>query len=209
MIFILKRKTMKNNNNINESILDDIKDLILNSDKELASDENYQKLKKYFEPIINGVKSSEEITTDVLIPKTTTTDDEFYKKILSCLGAEPTKGNMAFFYAWRQSEGGSAANNPFNTTKKMPGAKIYKGNTHGVKNYKSVEDGIEATCKTLKLDYYTDIVDGLKNDVGLKKLSRMSSLKKWGTGDLLASVADGYLSGNSPKPKDINKGYYA
>jgi hypothetical protein len=208
MIFILKRKTMKNNN-INESILDDIKDLILNSDKELASDENYQKLKKYFEPIINGVKSSEEITTDVLIPKTTTTDDEFYKKILSCLGAEPTKGNMSFFYAWRQAEGGTAANNPFNTTMKMPGATKYKDNTHGVKNYKSVEQGIEATCKTLKLHYYTDIVDGLKNDVGLKKLSRMSSIKTWGTSNLLASVADGYLSGNSPKPKDINKGYYA
>jgi hypothetical protein len=47
MIFILKRKVMKNNN-INESILDDIKDLILNSDKELASDETYQKLKKFF-----------------------------------------------------------------------------------------------------------------------------------------------------------------
>jgi hypothetical protein len=181
MIFILKRKKMKNNN-INESILDDIKDLILNSDKELASNETYQKLKKYFEPIINGFKSSEEITTDVLIPNTTTTDDEFYKKILSCLGAEPTKGNMSFFYAWRQAEGGSAANNPFNTTKKMPGATTYKNNTHGVKNYKSVEHGIEATCKTLKLNYYTDIVNGLKNDVGLKKLSRMSSLKKWGTG---------------------------
>jgi hypothetical protein len=208
MIFILKRKTMKNNN-INESILDDIKDLILNSDKELSSDENYQKLKKYFEPMINGVKSSEVITTDVLIPKTTTTDDEFYKKILSCLGAEPTKGNMSFFYAWRQAEGGTAANNPFNTTMKMPGATKYKDNTHGVKNYKSVEQGIEATCKTLKLHYYTDIVDGLKNDVGLKKLSRMSSIKTWGTSNLLASVADGYLSGNSPKPKDINKGYYA
>jgi hypothetical protein len=67
MIFILKRKVMKNNN-INESILDDIKDLILKSDKELASNETYQKLKKFFEPIINGVKGSEEITTDVLIP---------------------------------------------------------------------------------------------------------------------------------------------
>jgi hypothetical protein len=92
---------------------------------------------------------------------------------------------------------------------KMPGATKYKDNTHGVKNYKSVEDGIEATCKTLKLHYYTDIVNGLKNDVGLKKLSRMSSIKTWGTSNLLASVADGYLSGNSPKPKDINKGYYA
>jgi hypothetical protein len=62
---------------------------------------------------------------------------------------------------------------------------------------------VKATCDTLKLRHYTDIVDGLKNDVGLYKLSRMQSLKKWGTGGLLAKVVDGYLAGASPKPKPI------
>lgn len=140
--------------------------------------------------------------SDDKIVNKTTSDDEFYKKVLKCLGAEPTKGNMSFMYAWRQSEGGKATFNPFNTTKNMPGSTDY--NSHKVKNYQSMEDGIKATCDTLKLSYYSDIVDGLKKDVGLYELSRMEGLKKWGTGQLLAKVADGYLAGASPKPEPID-----
>ena len=131
----------------------------------------------------------------------TTTDDEFYKQVLSCVGAEPTKDNMTFMYAWRQAEGGKATNNPFNTTQKMPDATNY--NSVGVKNYKSSDDGIQATCKTLNNGRYNDIVTGLKNDVGLAELSKMESLDVWGTGDLLAQVANGYLKGNTPKPPAI------
>ena len=140
--------------------------------------------------------------SDKNVPNKTTSDDEFYKRVLRCLGAKPTKGNMSFMYAWRQSEGGKASFNPFNTTKNMPGATIY--NSHKVKNYKSMEDGVKATCETLKLGYYQDIVNGLKNDVGLYELSRMEGLKKWGTGQLLAKVADGYLAGATPKPGPID-----
>ena len=144
---------------------------------------------------INSSNNSSNVKT------ITTTDDEFYKKVLSCIGAEPTKDNMTFMYAWRQAEGGKATNNPFNTTQKMPGATNY--NSVGVKNYKSSEDGIQATCKTLNNGRYSDIVTGLKNDVGLSELSKMESLDVWGTGDLLAQVANGYLKGNTPKPPAI------
>jgi hypothetical protein len=153
----------------------------------------------------NQQSGSEYFDTDELennIPFIKTSDDEFYKKVLQCLGAEPTKGNMSFMYAWRQSEGGKATFNPLNTTKNMPGSTIY--NNHNVKNYQSMEDGVRATCETLKLGYYSDIVDGLKNDVGLYYLSRMEGLKKWGTGQLLAKVADGYLAGATPKPGPID-----
>ena len=172
--------------------------------------------KEYLEKILSGDYkkdgNSDEMSdvikkTDELIKDTNTTDDNFYEKILNCLGAKPTKGNMAFLYAWRQSEGATAANNPFNTTMKMGSTSNY--NSHGVKNYRSIDQGIEATCKTLRLPYYRDIVSGLKDDVGLYELSRMKSLEKWGTGDLVAKVADGYLSGNTPKPKPINKGRVA
>ena len=198
------------NNNINESILDDIKDLILNSDKELASDENYQKLKKYFEPIINGVKGSEEITTDVLIPNTTTTDDEFYKKILSCLGAEPTKGNMAFFYAWRQAEGGKARNNPFNTTQSKPGSTFYNclkkgvsGCKSGVRNYLSSQDGVDATVRTIKNGRYQNIINALKSGDSAEKSALALKSSPWGTGELALKVVRGYNSGSSPKPPKI------
>jgi hypothetical protein len=147
-------------------------------------------------PLIRGDNESD-------VKSITTSDDDFYKKILSCVGAEPTKDNMAFMYAWRQSEGGKATNNPFNTTHGMPNSTRYGKNTHGVKNYKTPEDGIRATCNTIKNGRYNDIIEGLKNDVGLYELSRMKSLNVWGTGPLLAKVADGYLKGNTPKPQDI------
>jgi len=139
----------------------------------------------------------------------TTTDDDFYKSVLKCLGAEPTKNNMLFMYAWRQAEGGKAKNNPFNTTMKMPGATNISNTSVGVKNYSTPEEGIEATCKTLKngrdkYGYY-NIIDGLKNDVGLSQLSDAVINSKWGTKDLLRKVTQGYVSGHSPKPHPINK----
>jgi hypothetical protein len=144
-----------------------------------------------------------EKTDDVdKLQNKTTSDDNFYKQILKCVGAEPTKDNMSFMYAWRQAEGGKASFNPFNTTKSVPNATNY--NSANVKNYKTMEDGVKATCDTLKLGYYTDIVNGLKKDIGLYELSRLGGLKKWGTGDLLAKVADGYLSGSTQKPSPIN-----
>jgi hypothetical protein len=139
------------------------------------------------------------------LPDKTTSDDYFYKSVLKCLGAEPTKSNMLFMYAWRQAEGGGAKNNPFNTTQKMEGATNY--NKIGVKNYRTSEDGIQATCKTLtngRNKYgYDKIIDGLKNDVGLSKLSDAVVSSKWGTKDLLTKITKDYIAGVSPKPKDI------
>ena len=139
------------------------------------------------------------------LPDKTTSDDDFYKSVLKCLGAEPTKSNMLFMYAWRQAEGGGAKNNPFNTTQKMEGATNY--NKIGVKNYRTPEDGIQATCKTLingRNKYgYDKIIDGLKNNVGLSKLSDAVVSSKWGTKDLLTRITKDYIAGISPKPKDI------
>lgn len=168
--------------------------------------------KNLFSTILsNLMKDGEKIDanefTDDLVRDVKTSDDDFYKSVLKCLGAQPTKGNMSFMYAWRQSEGGQADNNPFNTTMKMRGATNY--NSVGVKNYPSFEIGVKATCKTLKLSHYTDIVNGLRDDVGLYELSRMESLKKWGTGDLVAKVADGYIKGHQPKPKPIDGGIFS
>jgi hypothetical protein len=144
----------------------------------------------------------------------TKVDDDIYKQILEGVGAKPTKDNMLFMYAWRQSEGGAAGStagidakfNPFNTTLQWPGA--IKLNNDGVKAYLTLEDGVKATISTLLNSTggrYLDIVDGLRGDVGLFKLSRMQSLAIWGTGALLAAVADGYLRGATQKNKPIKR----
>jgi len=128
-------------------------------------------------------------------------DDDFYKSILTCIGAKPTKSNLMFMYAWRQAEGGKAKNNPFNTTQKWPGATNY--NSVGVKNYQTQQDGIQATCKTLKNGRYEKVIQGFKNDVGLSRLSDAVTSSPWGTKDLLTRITKDYIAGITPKPKDI------
>ena len=136
-----------------------------------------------------GVKKSSSIGTD----------DDFYKKLLQELGAPTSEENLKFLHAWRQSEGKSGKYNPFNTTQSMMGATNF--NNVGVKNYASTDDGFKATIKTLKNGRYNCIVNGLKNDIGAKKISTdcISDLKTWGTGDLVAKVISGYDKGASPK----------
>jgi peptidoglycan hydrolase-like protein with peptidoglycan-binding domain len=143
-------------------------------------------LKKYIDPII---------------PITGVTNQNVFQKILMSLGAPVSGENMKFMIAWRQAEGSGGKNNPFNTTQNMPGA--FSMNTHGVKNYRTLEDGINATIKTLKNGRYDCIVNGLINDIGAENIAKCESLKTWGTGDLVFKVIAGYNSGSSPKIKPM------
>ena len=134
---------------------------------------------------------------------TISNDEDFYKSILKCIGAPESEENMKFMYAWRQSEGGKYKNNPFNTKRDYPNA-----TGGGIKNYQTPEDGVNATCETLKLSYYTCIVDGLKNDIGALEISQKcnSALSTWGThktNPLITQVLKGYESGNPMKPDPI------
>jgi hypothetical protein len=124
-------------------------------------------------------------------------DKNFYAKLLENLGAPITEENMKFMYAWRQAEGKGGTYNPFNTTWNLPGSTTM--NSAGVRNYKTIEDGLTATVKTLKNGRYDCIVNGLKNDIGASNIARCESLKTWGTGDLVAKVVSSYNSGSSPK----------
>ncbi len=131
-------------------------------------------------------------------------DDDFYHKVLDGLGAPITKNNMLFFYAWRQSEGGRASYNPFNTTMTADGATNY--NHVGVKNYVSREQGILSTIKTLKLGYYTEIVDCLRRSADPKETAQALKNSPWGTGALALKVIDGYNQGAKPRPSTIAVG---
>lgn len=156
------------------------------------------------------------------------TDDDFYKKILEGIGAPVTHENMKFLYAWRQSEKGNAKYNPFNTVLKLDKDKnicLYncitnvdkkgikpidcttcpEGSSPGVKSYSTKEYGIEATIKALqskKFDY-SCITNGLKNNIGAKKISECESLDLWGTAKLVSKVIDGYENGADYKNPPI------
>jgi hypothetical protein len=195
---------------ITEEEKNDIKSLYnINEQESTTGDGSFlmKAFEKFMFPETTGSTGNPSSTTkpdDSSLPNKTTSDDDFYKGILKCLGAQPTKSNMLFMYAWRQSEGGGSANNPFNTTQKWPGATVLKNSSAGVKNYKTPEDGIQATCKTLQNGRYQSIIDGFKNDIGLSGLTDAVVKSPWGTKDLLRKVTQGYIAGNSPKPHPIN-----
>jgi len=138
-------------------------------------------------------------------------DDQFYKDILTGIGAPINNKNLSVMYAWRQSEGGKAANNPFNTTKPMSNSTFYNclkrsggGCTIGVRNYKTRQDGVSATIKTLQNGLYGGVIGALKdNNKSAMDVAKEIKNSRWGTGDLIIKVLDGYIAGASPKPQPI------
>ena len=98
------------------------------------------------------------------VPSTDKETEDFMKKLLKKLGAPVTDGNLLFLAAWSQMEGGGATWNPFNSTQPKAGATNY--NSVGVKNYKTAEDGLDATYKTMTNGYYPNVLVGLRG--GLK-----------------------------------------
>jgi hypothetical protein len=157
----------------------------------------------------SGVEKDDVQTSGPSMP-----DDDVYEAILTGVGAPITNENMKFMYAWRQGEGAKAAFNPFNTTKKKENSTFYNCLSRkdgkcvgGVINYSNQQEGIEATIETLNLSYYSCITNGLKNDIGAKKIARQckDALKTWGTGELVAKVLDGGKLSPSPIPTSTTK----
>ncbi len=58
-----------------------------------------------------------------------------------------TREHVIAFLSWRLSEGGAARFNPLNTTYRLQGSTDY--NSVGVQNYRSWDDGVLATVRTL------------------------------------------------------------
>ena len=153
------------------------------------------KMKKHHNPKSDTVDSEDEIDEQDL-----STDMGFYKAILKELGVNETAEKLKFLMAWRQGEGGEAANNPFNTSKHIPGTVDSKYNSHGVRNYPNRKTGFDATIATLRLAHYKEIINLLKKDsVTAMELASSAALKKWGTGHMVKKV----LAGGNVNPPPI------
>ena len=184
---------------------------ILDGDKE-TDDDKESETDDDKESETDDDKSSSIVIVDIKdykITEPSTEDKNFYSKILEKLGAKTSKQNLLFFYAWRQAEGAKSKYNPFNTTHKKEGSTFWnclkrKGDTclGGVRNYKTKEDGIDATVSTIKNGHYPCILEGLKSDKGAMEIANCSSnLKTWGTSDGILRV----LKTKKIKPNEISK----
>lgn len=110
----------------------------------------------------------------------------FFEEVLKQIGAPVTNNNLAILSTWAKYEGGKAAYNSLNTTKKAANTTDY--NSAGVKNYPDQATGAKATADTLKLRYYVPIREALVNNkafsywYGNKDI--IQALKTWGTVNL-------------------------
>lgn len=95
-----------------------------------------------------------------------------------------------------QAEGGSAKNNPFNTTQRMPHSTTY--NWVGVQNYASYQEGVEALIKTFRYKGhgYGYIIQALRRNYAAIKILRAVGTSDWGTEDgLVYEVLDDLRDG--------------
>jgi len=114
---------------------------------------------------------------------------DWRERILAGVGVKNTPENLRFFDAWARAEGGSATNNPFNTTQSAPGASAY--NSVGVRNFVSPQQGIDATVNTLTNGRYGNIIGALRAGDSAMAAAQALAASPWGTGPLVEKILGG------------------
>src|SRR5256885_414099 len=116
-------------------------------------------------------------------------------RLLGMVGAPVTPANVKYLNAWARAEGGSASNNPFNTT--QPGfSEAGNYNSVGVKNYSNPQQGLAATAHTLENGHYGNILSALRKGNNAMADAQALAASPWGTGSLVEKV----LAGGGPIP---------
>lgn len=118
---------------------------------------------------------------------------EWARLLLVALGAPVIRDNLVAVVAWEAAEGTPATWNPLATTINMPGSTIY--NSHGVRNYRSKEQGIEASVMTLRRPGhgYEAIVASLKAGNEAMETGRAINRSDWCRGCAGGTYVIGYI----------------
>lgn len=109
----------------------------------------------------------------------------FYRwapRVLLALDIVPTTPRLAFLRAWQRCEGGTADNNPLNTTMRVDGSWNY--NSAGVQNYPTPVSGLAATLLTLRLPAYAELRHALRaRNLSARAIASLSAeaVRTWGT----------------------------
>jgi murein DD-endopeptidase MepM/ murein hydrolase activator NlpD len=113
---------------------------------------------------------------------------EWATQFLGRIGAPVTDTNLKSVNTWMRFEGGhwknSAHYNPLITTLDMGGSEIM--NSHNVRRYTSMEEGLDATVKTILGNKsaergYDAIVNALKNNADPQTVFNLINDSSWGT----------------------------
>src|SRR5215471_7117037 len=119
---------------------------------------------------------------------------DWREKILMGVGVPVTPDNLRFLDAWARAEGGSASNNPFNTTLQTGGSTGFYnqlGGGIGVQNYGSPQAGIDATVNTLTNGRYGNIIGAMRQGNNAYAAAQALAASPWGTGALVEKILGG------------------
>lgn len=106
--------------------------------------------------------------------------NQFARMLLKRVGAPPTWQNIRFLVAWGTAEGTAAKWNPLGTTRDMPGATQF--NSVGVRNFKSLSQGVEATARALENGYYGHILTLMRSGTArAEAMGAAVAASPWGT----------------------------
>jgi len=126
-------------------------------------------------------------------------------QLLTAMGAPVSDTSITAITTWAAHEGGhwnnSANYNPLNTTLDMGNSESM--NSVGVKRYKSWDEGIQATLKTLTgrsadARGYTAIVNALKSGADTATILKAVSNSAWVTGKTGQNSYKGFTGGGTP-----------
>jgi len=115
---------------------------------------------------------------------------DWREQILRGVNAPVTPANLLAFNAWQRAEGGTYANNPFNTTLKTA-FQVGDPNSAGVRGYSTPQAGIDATVRTLLGNSggtYANILSALRSGRSARAVGEAIEGSPWGTGGLVLKV---------------------
>lgn len=122
--------------------------------------------------------------------------EEWAKKFLEYCDFPVRRRNMVALMAWMAAEGSpqqaQATWNPLNTTKVMPGSTQF--NYMRVQNYTSLNQGLEASKKTLfdepAIAGYKPVITCLRDNARPRETLRHLVRSWWGTSHLAVEIVD-------------------
>jgi len=118
----------------------------------------------------------------------------FNAALLSGLGLEETGWRTEFLNEWARCESCVAGYNPLATTRwaRHPSLEEPLFNSHGVRQFKTLQAGVDATLDTLNNGLYPSVVAALTEQRFDARGQTAEELRKWGTMAFASEIENGW-----------------
>lgn len=114
---------------------------------------------------------------------------DFADQLAKDLGIDNSTGIVTRWVGLQaHAENTTAANNPLATTQVSANSTSLPGNSAGVQEYPTLQEGAQATADTLNNGHYPNILNALETNSFFNINGIISDLRVWGTSDLADAI---------------------